>query len=413
MSVTPKGRALVALSLAAMFERIAFYGVRALLMLYMVDSQSGGLGWERGHAFEIYAHSATLAFVTPLVGGVLADALWGPRRTMVVGTAIFSVGSAALALGSGTFTYVGLALIGLASGLFRPNLNALVAGQYSRTDSWRDSALTVIQLPISLGAVLSSALLAPLGPRIGWSWAFGCAGVCSALAGIILLLTLPANADSVETRDRLSQQQQDHLRVLVLLAVGVGVFDAITIVVSPWLLRANMGATYTVRSWEIPATLVPAVSPLFTIAFAALFAWLWVRLGRRERDLRASVKMGAGMFATAIGLALMTVAPQHADAGLAIVVAAQLFEAAGDVLLYPIATATVTRLAHPRRVSTTLALWSLVTGIPTWLALKMADPFQESDPPYTLLIGGAALGGVLMILGAGALHRRMHLRVGG
>ncbi len=196
------------LFLVEMWERFSYYGMRGLLVLYLVQAThpapdaSGfvnpGRGWSRGDASLLYGWYTGLAYLLPIVGGWIADELLGTHRSMVVGGLVIALGHAVLAvsgigslaasdLGMSVFVF-GLALIVIGTGHFKPCVSVMVGQLYEPHDPRRDGAFTIFYMGINLGAFLSAFVCGTLGERVGWHWGFGSAAV-GMLAGLALYVT--------------------------------------------------------------------------------------------------------------------------------------------------------------------------------------------------------------------------------
>ncbi|SFC55636.1 proton-dependent oligopeptide transporter, POT family [Parapedobacter composti] len=164
-----------------MWERFSYYGMRALLVLFLVSAAGLG-GWEmsRSEALSLYGVYTGLVYLTPILGGMIADKWLGHRWAVALGALIMTLGHASMALeGSGKpFFYLGLALLILGNGLFKPNISTIVGGLYSKEDeNKKDSAYTIFYMGINSGAFLGILLCGYIGEKVGWHWGFGLAGI--------------------------------------------------------------------------------------------------------------------------------------------------------------------------------------------------------------------------------------------
>lgn len=171
----PKG--LFYLFFAELWERFSFYGMRALLMLYMVKELFVAFEERDTIALGIYASYGTLVYATPALGGMLADKLLGFRRAILLGGVFMSLGHFVLAFEHPIFFYIALALIIIGNGLFKPNISSFVGMLYEQGDKRRDSGFTIFYMGINVGAGIAPLLCAWLGETYGWHYGFGVAGV--------------------------------------------------------------------------------------------------------------------------------------------------------------------------------------------------------------------------------------------
>jgi len=162
-----------------MWERFSYYGMRALLVLFLTSSlMDGGYGWERSDALELYALYTGLVYLTPLIGGMIADKITGYRRAVVLGAFIMAVGHGCMAIEAiPAFFYAGLLCLIIGNGLFKPNISSMVGQLYKDDESKKDSAYTIFYMGINAGAFLGILLCGYIGENIGWSYGFGLAGI--------------------------------------------------------------------------------------------------------------------------------------------------------------------------------------------------------------------------------------------
>lgn len=192
------------LFLVEMWERFSYYGMRALLILYLVHETTGanpGRGWSKADAGNLYGWYTGLAYLLPIFGGVIADKLIGTHRSMIVGSIVIALGHIALAIsGFGSLVHsclgmtvfvMGLALIILGTGHFKPTVSVMVGQLYASDDPRRDSAFTIFYMGINLGAFICAFICGTLGERVGWHWGFGSAAVGMILGLILYLLGKP------------------------------------------------------------------------------------------------------------------------------------------------------------------------------------------------------------------------------
>ena len=163
-----------------MWERFSYYGMRAILVLFLTSSiMNEGWGWERADALELYALYTGLVYLTPLIGGILADKYFGYRNATVMGALIMALGHGSMALEyfSDSFFFLGIALLIIGNGLFKPNISSIVGQLYKDDDIRKDGAYTIFYMGINCGAFLGILLCGYLGETIGWHWGFGVAGI--------------------------------------------------------------------------------------------------------------------------------------------------------------------------------------------------------------------------------------------
>ena len=161
-----------------MWERFSYYGMRALLVLFLVsDAAAGGWAWTREQALGLYAWYTGLVYVTPILGGIIADSLLGYRRAVLLGALLMTLGHASMAFETKPLFYTGLILLIVGNGLFKPNISSIVGQLYKDKPEKKDSAYTIFYMGINAGAFLGMLFCGYIGEKISWSYGFGLAGI--------------------------------------------------------------------------------------------------------------------------------------------------------------------------------------------------------------------------------------------
>ena len=161
-----------------MWERFSYYGMRALLVLFLTSSiMDGGWAWDRKDALQLYGIYTGLVYLTPIFGGLIADKLLGYRKAVMLGALIMTIGHACMAMDTPPFFYTGLGCLIIGNGLFKPNISSIVGQLYTNTPEKKDAAYTIFYMGINAGAFLGILLCGYIGEKISWSYGFGLAGV--------------------------------------------------------------------------------------------------------------------------------------------------------------------------------------------------------------------------------------------
>jgi POT family proton-dependent oligopeptide transporter len=164
-----------------MWERFSYYGMRALLVLFLTAAilGEGGWGWERSEALILYGVYTGLVYITPIFGGLIADHLMGYRNAVVIGALLMTLGHASMALEvtSDSFFYIGLGLLIVGNGLFKPNISSMVGQLYKNQGKEKDAGYTIFYMGINAGAFLGILLCGYIGETLGWHYGFGLAGI--------------------------------------------------------------------------------------------------------------------------------------------------------------------------------------------------------------------------------------------
>lgn len=182
---------LMVLFFTEMWERFSFYGMRILLILFLTApfaSDNPGWDWPREHALALIGTYASLLYLTPIIGGYIADKLTGYRIAVVIGCAIMTLGHAFMALETTTTFYLGLAFLVIGTGFFKPNITSIISEMYKGKESKKDGAYTIFYMGVNAGAFFGMMLCGYLAENFGWSWGFGLAGIFMFLGMMQFLL---------------------------------------------------------------------------------------------------------------------------------------------------------------------------------------------------------------------------------
>jgi POT family proton-dependent oligopeptide transporter len=425
----PKG--LYLLFTTEMWERLSYYGMRALLVLYMTDKTRGGLGWSQERALELYGLYTGAVYLTPVVGGWIADRFLGQRRSILLGGFLMMLGQFMLAVPGGAVPlfYGGLLLLVVGNGFFKPNISTMVGGLYAPGDARRDGAFTIFYMGINLGALLAPVVSGTLGEKVGWTWGYASAGIGMGLGLLSFLLfakkllgnvglapqKVERKAAAAVPQAALTRQEVDRIIVILVLALFVVFFWAAFEQAGGLMnLYTDAKVDRSVFGWEVPTTWFQAVNPVFILALGPIFAELWTGLGRRGKDPSIPVKMAFGLMMVAFGFVFMLGASKQSDAmgkaGLMWVVAAYFFHTAGELCLSPVGLSMVTKLAPARYASALMGVWFLSNAVANYLAGKIGT-YAEKLGEFQLFLAitiACSVAGVVLLALAPMLKRMMH-----
>jgi POT family proton-dependent oligopeptide transporter len=402
-----------------LWERFAYYGMRALLILYLIDTTTGGLGWSREHASRLYGWYNGLAYLTPVAGGWLADRFLGSNRSLIIGGAVIALGHFTLALGPHGIFYLGLALIVIGTGFFKPNAYTLVGQLYEQGDLRRDPGFTLYYMGINLGALFGPLVCAwfAANPRFGWRYGFGVAGL-SMLIGLLFYLWArrdrlgtiglpPVRREHTSTGtsrydSRLRPEERRRILALAIVTIFVVFF---------WLAFEQVGSSLNVFAaqrtdrlvggWlsgivpnrEIPAAWFQAVNPLFVLLLAPVMAGVWQRLGRRGPSTPA--KMALGLVLLGLAYVVMVVAAARSDTGVPVspwfLVTFYLVYSVGELCFLPVGISFVTQTAPARLASMLMGIWFTANFVANLLGGYVAGMVEriERGEIFTVLGGQA------------------------
>ena len=389
----PKG--LYLLFATEMWERFSYYGMRALLVLSLVagvEAANPGFGWTQSEALKLYGLFTGFVYFTPLIGGWLADNYLGQRKSVIIGGLVMAAGQFTLASaipGNLQLFYIGLVLLVIGNGFFKPNISTMVGDLYEEGDARRDGAFTIFYMGINLGAFFAPLVCSTLGedPTWGWKAGYAAAGVGMILSVIIQLAfsnryladigKVPAAhramAISGGRKDPLTPDEVDRLRVIFMLFVFVVLFWAAFEQAGGLMnLYASEKTDRMVGAFEMPAGWFQSLNPLFIVVLAPIFSAVWGRLGAIGRNPATPRKMVLGLVLTGIGFLFMVFAALESEGGakasMMWLVLAYLFHTMGELCISPVGLSMVTKLAPLRLASLMMGVWFLINFVANWLA---------------------------------------------
>jgi POT family proton-dependent oligopeptide transporter len=262
-------RGLSTLFFTEMWERFSYYGMRALLVLFMIDTARGGMGMGKAEAGAIYGLYTFGVYALALPGGWVADRLIGQRRAVLVGGIIIAAGHYALAIPAEVTFYVGLGLVALGTGLLKPNVSAIVGDLYTGNDARRDAGFTIFYMGINVGAFLGPGICSLLGEKVDWHLGFGAAGVGMTFAVLQYVLGRRHLDGAGELKgDASSLQAQARSRGQFLRGLGVVAAAALALAA---LTSAGL-LTLTVEAVARTVSLSISVLAVLYFSYVILFA---------------------------------------------------------------------------------------------------------------------------------------------
>lgn len=190
--------ALFVLFFTEMWERFSFYGMKILLVLFLTApllSNNPGWEWSRENALALIGTYSSLLYLTPLIGGYVADKITGYRIAVVIGCVIMTLGHAAMAIETKPMFYLGLALLVIGTGFFKPNITSIISTMYKGKDEKKDGAYTIFYMGVNAGAFFGMMLCGYLAENFGWSWGFGLAGIFMMLGCLQFWFAKPVFGD--------------------------------------------------------------------------------------------------------------------------------------------------------------------------------------------------------------------------
>ena len=432
----PKG--LTFLFTTEMWERFSYYGMRALLVLYMTKhllapDHAGnvlGLAGLKGAleavfgpldlqplSSQIYGLYTALVYLTPIFGGLLADRVLGQRRTVVIGAILMAIGHFMMAVEQ--LFLLALAALILGNGAFKPNISTQVGGLYAPGDARRDRAYSIFYVGINVGAFLAPLVCGTLGELLGWHYGFAAAGVGMLIGLAIYLYAMPllplddlqkAEAAHVARKPLDRDEWRAIIALLVLFLPNTlfwATYEQQGNTIALWA-DDNTDRTVNFFIWtaEIPTTWFQAFNPFMIFAFTPFILALWKRQAARGTEPSTLTKMAMGCFGVTAANLIMVLAAFLAGGGKASwlwLLGYFVVVTVGELYLSPVGLSFVTKVAPARILSMMMGVWLATSFVGNFLAGFIGSFWSQTDKPVFFLIVAAiaAIAGAVTL----ACHR--------
>jgi len=391
-------RGLSVLFFTEMWERFSYYGMRALLILFMVAPvASGGLGFSTRRAATIYGLYTMSVYALSIPGGWFADRVIGHYRSVLCGGILITCGHFSMAIPTLQTFALGLVLIVLGTGMLKPNVSTMVGFLYAAEDARRDSGFSLFYMGINLGAMTAPLVCGFLGQKVNWHAGFAAAGVGMLIGLTQYVLGKKHLPESTPMRGRavsdavhapLTASDWRRIGAICVLFVFALIF---------WSVFEQAGSTLTlfadhhtrlsVFGWTFPSSWFQSEQPLFVIALAPVFAWLWVRLGKREPS--SATKFTLGLALVALGFLILIpfariAETQHTRVSPLWLTLLYLVHTFGELCLSPVGLSLVTKISPKKVVGLMMGFWFLATSVGNFFAGWIAG-FADRYPLYRIL----------------------------
>jgi POT family proton-dependent oligopeptide transporter len=390
------------------WERFSYYGMRAILILYMVAPPAqGGPGFSTERAASIYGWYTMLVYAAAIPGGLLADRFLGHSRAVLLGGILIACGHFSMAIPGLPFFFGGLALICAGTGLLKPNVSTMVGRLYAPADPRRDSGFSIFYMGINIGAMLSPLVCGYLGQRVDWHAGFAAAGIGMTL-GLVTFAAgrrwlpseraraaFPAQLREPSSR-RFTAEQWRRLSVIgILFFFAILFWGAFEQAGSSLTLFADRYTRLSLLGLSFPSSWFQVEQPLFVLVLAPVFAWMWLRMGKRQPSSPA--KFAAGLLLVGLGFLILVPAAAAAQSrGIRVsplwLTALYLVHTFGELCLSPVGLSLVTKLAPARIVGLMMGVWFLATAFGNKLAGWVAGFFDVVPVARLFLL--VALAGI-------------------
>ncbi len=442
-------KALYMLFMVEMWERFNYYGMRALLSLFMISTV---IGYSKATSSKIYGMFTALVYLTPVLGGYLADRYIGKRHSITIGAILMAAGQFTLAayeiIPPQLALITGLVLIIIGNGFFKPNISSIVGELYEPKDPRRDGGFTIFYMGINLGAFIAPFVCGFLGEphdpmnaleAYKWKYGFMAAGT-GMIIGLVWYLvsqnkylghiglkpvTKSGDIDDATEKARaeaankpLTQDDKDKIKAIFTFVFFAVFFFAFFEQAGTSLNFFAKEATNLhpvlpfIGEITLKASYFQAVNPIFVVLFAPIFARLWLKLG--DKNPTIPTKFGWGLFLQGIGFTAIVIGASLFAANGPVsaiwLILTYMFCTMGELCLSPVGLSMVSKLAPAKFMSLFMGVWLMASFGGNLLAGWLASYYESWS--LTTLFSVPAIGsitfGIIMWFMAGKIKRWMH-----
>ena len=445
---------LTTLFFTEMWERFSYYGMRALLVLYLVNSQN----YSESDALHIYAVYTGLVYLTPLIGGYLADRFLGSQKAIFIGGLTMMIGHFLMAFPNFLYLAIGMLIIG--NGYFKPNISSLLGRLYKPDDVRRDSGFSIFYVGINLGAFLAPLIVGYVGETINWHYGFAIAGF-GMLAGLIQfyigqnkiikedissqskklnpadwgiitlvsVINLPLILVILELNQIINDFFFEILAILIILIffyfitkkkqlltvkkdikriAYIGILSIFVIFF--WVgfeqaggsltLFANNSVDRNFLGFVIPASFFQSINPLIIILIGPMIANFWLSVDRSKNKINTSQKMGLGLLLLASGFFLIMLVNNSSETSISLwwLVGVYFLHTMGELCLSPIGLSMVSKVSPKKIASLMMGFWFLSSAVANFTAGKLPAILESNNLDlFTFLSVSSLLAGLVLI----------------
>lgn len=395
-----------------LWERFSYYGMRAILVLFLVanldDAANPGYGWTNGEALALYGTYTMLVYLASIPGGLLADRLLGQKRAVMLGGLLLCIGHGVLAIDSIEAFYAGLGFIIAGVGCLKPNISTMVGGLYKPGDERRDKGFTIFYIGINIGAFLAAIIVGYVGETIGWHYGFGLAGIGMVIGQLVYIwgqkylkgvgdfLGKSENPDREAYNRPLTKVEKDRMIVMflsfLLIIIFWGSFEQAGGLMN---LYAEQKTNRMLLGFEVPASVFQSVNAFFIITLGTAVAGFWYRWKMRGRESSSIFKMAIGVIIMGWGFLFMTIASTEVvmdgenvieKSAMIWLVLAYLFHTIGELCASPVALSFITKLAPLKYASFMMGAYFAATGLGNKVA-GLVGQWSESAGEMEIFTG--------------------------
>lgn len=382
-----------------LWERFSFYGMRAILVLYLTADTLGdnpGLGWTNAEALELYGWYGMMVYVMSIPGGLLADRWLGQKKSVLLGGLLIILGQFTLTIESITAFYTGLALIISGVGALKPNISTMVGGLYKKGDARRDAGFTIFYIGINVGAFSAPLLVGYYGEIVDWQLGFSLAGFGMILGQIVYVFgrkhltgigeAYSSSEENTEMMKKpLTQIEKDRMIVLGLSFLIMIVFWGAYEQAGGFMnLYAKQTVDRVVFGYEIPASFLQSLHAFYVIILGIPMAGFWLMWKRRGKESSAIFKMAIGTIVMGFGFMALVGAAYEVSvlalekASLYWLLLSYLLHVVGELSSSPVALSFITKLAPMKYASFMMGAYFAVTGLGNKVAGLVGEAAEKA-----------------------------------
>lgn len=409
----PKG--LFILFFTEMWERFSYYGLRAILVLFLVSKVKGGYGWNEAEALSLLGLFTGMVYIMSIPGGIISDRWLGPKKSVMLGGALLCVGHFLMAVPDKTMFYVALCLIVAGIGMLKPNISTMVGELYTEQKR-RDAGFIIFYMGINLGSFLATLSIGFVGETYGWHYGFSLAGFGMLLGQIVFVWGqryLKHVGNNLKNRTKEAQEKvrekakqklspTDLQRVLVLGILFFVIFVFWMAFEQASGLMNLYAKKYTNRivfGWNVPASMFQSLNAGFILAFGGIVAAFWA-----ARKTSAISKMAIGTILVGIGFLFMVGASmERASVGQSAIywlVLAYWLHTLGELCISPVALSYISKIAPKALVGSMMGAYFATTGFANIAAAevgKLASKLGELTIFAGLVVVSVVTGAILLL----------------
>ncbi len=418
-----------------LWERFSYYGMRAILVLFLVASASDanpGFGWTNTEALVLYGNYTMLVYLASIPGGLIADRMLGQKKAVMLGGLLLCIGHGILAINDPIAFYVGLGFIIAGVGCLKPNISTMVGGLYKAGDERRDKGFTIFYIGINIGAFLSALLVGGIGQKYGWHYGFGLAGIGMVIGQLVYMwgqkylvgvgdfIGQAESPDADAYKRPLTSVEKDRMLVMflsfLLIIVFWGAFEQAGGLLN---LYADQKTNLSLGFFDVPASWFQSVNAFFIITLGTSVAGFWYWWKMKGREASSIFKMAVGLIIMGLGFLFMSFASQEVvmdgdnvmvKSSMMWLVLAYLFHTVGELCASPVALSFITKLAPIKWASFMMGAYFAATGLGNKVA-GMLGVLSETAGEFQIFTGIAVfctLFGLLVIAILKPLKRLTH-----